>query len=170
MTTQEATRINNNLSKGKMWQGPTLQRLGRRKCMEDLNLCAINATIFMMGSMLLSAPTARGLAKDCRSPTATTNNQRAPGANQRLKNNNRGNQAGNDGATTRDYAVGIAGKSPDANVVTGMFLLNNQYASILFDTGADRSFMSTAFSSLIDIIPTALDHDYDVGLAKKNNN
>ncbi|GKC48600.1 putative reverse transcriptase domain-containing protein, partial [Tanacetum coccineum] len=38
-------------------------------------------------------------------------------------------------------------------------------ASILFDTGANRSFISTAFSSLIDIIPTTLDHGYDVELA-----
>ncbi|GJR48720.1 putative reverse transcriptase domain-containing protein [Tanacetum coccineum] len=38
-------------------------------------------------------------------------------------------------------------------------------ASILFDTGADRSFVSTAFSTLIDIIPTTLDHGYDVELA-----
>nr|GFC03107.1 hypothetical protein [Tanacetum cinerariifolium] len=36
----------------------------------------------------------------------------------------------------------------DSNVVMGTFLLNNRYASILFDTGADRSFISTVFSSL----------------------
>ncbi|GJW56184.1 putative reverse transcriptase domain-containing protein [Tanacetum coccineum] len=47
----------------------------------------------------------------------------------------------------------------------GTFLLNNRYPLILFDTGADRSFISTAFSSLIDIIPTTLDHGYDVELA-----
>nr|GFC19567.1 reverse transcriptase domain-containing protein [Tanacetum cinerariifolium] len=40
-----------------------------------------------------------------------------------------------------------------------------RYASVLFDTGVDRSFVSTAFSSLIDIIPTTLDHSYDVELA-----
>nr|GEY04686.1 putative reverse transcriptase domain-containing protein [Tanacetum cinerariifolium] len=68
------------------------------------------------------------------------------------------------------YAVGNAKKrgnasnDPDSNVVTGMFLLNNRYASILFDTGADRSFISTAFSSLIDIIPTPLGNSYDVEL------
>ncbi|GKB16619.1 putative reverse transcriptase domain-containing protein, partial [Tanacetum coccineum] len=33
------------------------------------------------------------------------------------------------------------------------------------DTGADRSFVSTAFSSQIAITPTALDHYYDVELA-----
>ncbi|GJS72574.1 putative reverse transcriptase domain-containing protein [Tanacetum coccineum] len=52
----------NQLSKGKMWQGPTLLGLGNRKCMEDLNLCALNATTITMGSVLPSAPTARGLA------------------------------------------------------------------------------------------------------------
>ncbi|GJU69672.1 putative reverse transcriptase domain-containing protein [Tanacetum coccineum] len=69
------------------------------------------------------------------------------------------------------YAVGNAEKrgnasgNPDSNVITGTFLLNNHYASILFDTGADRSFISTAFSSLIDIVPTPLDNSYDVELA-----
>ncbi|GJU96429.1 putative reverse transcriptase domain-containing protein [Tanacetum coccineum] len=48
---------------------------------------------------------------------------------------------------------------------TGTFLLNNHYASILFDTGADRSFISTAFSSLINIAPTPLENFYDVELA-----
>ncbi|GJS00332.1 putative reverse transcriptase domain-containing protein [Tanacetum coccineum] len=33
------------------------------------------------------------------------------------------------------------------------------------DTGANRSFISTTFSSLIDITPTTLDHYYDVELA-----
>ncbi|GKE82152.1 putative reverse transcriptase domain-containing protein [Tanacetum coccineum] len=46
-----------------------------------------------------------------------------------------------------------------------MFLLNNRYASILFDTGADRSFISTTFSSMINIAPTPLEKSYDVELA-----
>nr|GEV53340.1 hypothetical protein [Tanacetum cinerariifolium] len=58
-----------------------------------------------------------------------------------------------------------ASRDPDSNFVTGTFLLNNRYASILFDTGADRSFISTAFSSLIDIVPTPLGNSYDVELA-----
>nr|GEX77947.1 putative reverse transcriptase domain-containing protein [Tanacetum cinerariifolium] len=48
---------------------------------------------------------------------------------------------------------GNALRDPDSNVITDTFLLNNRYASILFDTGADRSFISTASSFLIDIIP-----------------
>ncbi|GJW79917.1 putative reverse transcriptase domain-containing protein [Tanacetum coccineum] len=83
----------------------------------------------------------------------------------KLKNRNRGNQRGNGNAPTKVYVVGNAGINLDSNVVTGTFLLNNHYASILFDTGADRSFVSTTFSSLIDITPTVLDYYYDVELA-----
>ncbi|GJR00783.1 putative reverse transcriptase domain-containing protein [Tanacetum coccineum] len=108
------------------------------------------------------------------------NNQRAQGANTNAivcfecgapghfrnncpqwKNKNQGNGSG----VARAYAVGVAGKNPDNNVVTGTFLLNNRCASILFDTGADRSFVSTQFSALINIAPTTLDHGYNVELA-----
>nr|GEZ05108.1 putative reverse transcriptase domain-containing protein [Tanacetum cinerariifolium] len=68
------------------------------------------------------------------------------------------------------YAVGNAenrgneSRYPGSNFITCTFLLNNRYASILFETGADRSFVSTAFSSLIDIVPTQLGNSYDVEL------
>nr|GEV23462.1 putative reverse transcriptase domain-containing protein [Tanacetum cinerariifolium] len=77
----------------------------------------------------------------------------------KLKNKNQGNQAGNGNAVTRAYGVSTTGTNPNSNVVTGTFLLNNCYTSILFDPGANMSFVSTAFSSLIDIIPTILDHE-----------
>nr|GFC94459.1 putative reverse transcriptase domain-containing protein [Tanacetum cinerariifolium] len=85
----------------------------------------------------------------------------------KLNNKNGGNR----NAQGWVYAVGNterngnAAGNPDSNVVMGTFLLNNRYASILFDTDADKSFVSTAFSSLIDIIPTLLDKHYDVELA-----
>ncbi|GJS49354.1 putative reverse transcriptase domain-containing protein [Tanacetum coccineum] len=85
----------------------------------------------------------------------------------KLKNKDGGNGNAQDWV----YAVrnaekrGNASGNPYANVVTGTFLLNNHYASILFDTSADRSFISTAFSSLINIAPTPLENCYDVELA-----
>nr|GEZ73467.1 retrotransposon protein, putative, Ty3-gypsy subclass [Tanacetum cinerariifolium] len=51
----------------------------------------------------------------------------------------------------------------DFNVVKGTFLLNNHYASMIFDLGADRSFMST--STLLDITLDTLDVSYAVELA-----
>nr|GEZ90757.1 reverse transcriptase domain-containing protein [Tanacetum cinerariifolium] len=69
------------------------------------------------------------------------------------------------------YAVGNAEKNRnaptnlDSNVVMGTFLLNNRYVSILFDTSADRSFISIAFSLMVNINPTPLGSSYDVELA-----
>nr|GFA81447.1 putative reverse transcriptase domain-containing protein [Tanacetum cinerariifolium] len=83
----------------------------------------------------------------------------------KFKNNNRGTQGGNATAPAKVYAVGRAGTNPDSNVVTGTFLLSNHYTTILFDTGADRSFVSTAFSSQIAITSNTLDYYYDVKLA-----
>ncbi|GKF71105.1 putative reverse transcriptase domain-containing protein, partial [Tanacetum coccineum] len=51
------------------------------------------------------------------------------------------------------------------SVVTGTFLLNNQYAFVLFDSGSDRSFVNTRFSSLLDIKPIKREDSYEVELA-----
>nr|GEV65512.1 hypothetical protein [Tanacetum cinerariifolium] len=82
---------------------------------------------------------------------------------QKLKNNGNANE--NDRARGKAYVLGGGDSNPLSNNVTGTFLLNNRYASILFDTGTDRSFVSTAFSALLNISPTALDNHYDVQLA-----
>ncbi|GJT59702.1 putative reverse transcriptase domain-containing protein, partial [Tanacetum coccineum] len=51
------------------------------------------------------------------------------------------------------------------NVVTSTFLFNNRYASILFNSGSDRSFMDTRFSSMLDIDLVKIDTSYKVELA-----
>ncbi|GKE82866.1 putative reverse transcriptase domain-containing protein, partial [Tanacetum coccineum] len=63
------------------------------------------------------------------------------------------------------YKLGAVDAQQDLKVVTGTFLLNNRYATALFDSGADKSFVSTNFSTLIDIEPVKLDTCYDVELA-----
>nr|GEX12143.1 hypothetical protein [Tanacetum cinerariifolium] len=91
----------------------------------------------------------------------------------KLRNQNRGNQTrnktgnktGGNEVTAKAYAIGGEGTNPDSNVVTGTFLLNNCYASMLFDSGADRSFVSTTFNALLDIVPSTLDTSYAVALA-----
>ncbi|GKA08632.1 putative reverse transcriptase domain-containing protein [Tanacetum coccineum] len=124
------------------------------------------------------------MTRDYKTPDATTN-QRAPVANkkttvtcfecgrqghyhsdcQKLKNQNRGNQDGNNEAGGRAFTLGGGEANQDSIVVMGTFLLNNRYASMLFDSGADRSFVSTTVSSLIDVVLVALDVSYTVELA-----
>ncbi|GJR20820.1 putative reverse transcriptase domain-containing protein [Tanacetum coccineum] len=64
----------------------------------------------------------------------------------------------------RAYAIKDA-EPQGPNVVTGTFLLNNGYASILFDSGSDRSFVDTRFSSMLNIEPVKIIASYEVELA-----
>ncbi|GKE32737.1 putative reverse transcriptase domain-containing protein, partial [Tanacetum coccineum] len=98
----------------------------------------------------------------------------------KLRNLNRGNktgkknrnktknQTGGNETTAKAYAIEGrgGGVNPDFNVVTGTFLLNNCYASMLFDSGADRSFVWSTFSALHDVAPSTLDtsHSFDIDL------
>ncbi|GKD47437.1 putative reverse transcriptase domain-containing protein, partial [Tanacetum coccineum] len=108
------------------------------------------------------------LARDCRS-SGNTNVANAQRDNRAIPKGNGCFECGAPGHFKRDFGNaeknGNASRNPDSNVVTGTFLLNNRYASILFDTGADISFISTAFSSLINIAATPLENSYDVELA-----
>ncbi|GKC46013.1 reverse transcriptase domain-containing protein, partial [Tanacetum coccineum] len=178
---------NKNKTIGRTLAEPTLQDLVRRSHTKNLNPNRLNATITMMVHVLPNATSAtelaiwpvtvgvppmptllttkgelgqvrnllamnveprdisRGIVQSLKTTTAVTKLEMAIPA--------------------KVYAIGRVGTNPDSNVVTGKFFLNKRYASVLFDTGADRSFVSTAFSSQIDITPTALDHYYDVELA-----
>nr|GFA15780.1 reverse transcriptase domain-containing protein [Tanacetum cinerariifolium] len=87
--------------------------------------------------------------------------------NQNSRNQTRnksGNKTGGNEVTAKAYAIGGGGTNPDSNVVTGTFLVNNCYASMLFDLGADRSFVSTTVSALLDVAPSTLDTSYAVEL------
>ncbi|GJW45551.1 putative reverse transcriptase domain-containing protein [Tanacetum coccineum] len=119
---------------------------GKRSRMGDLCPSALSAIFTTMARAPRSATSATR-EWECTRLVVEVGN-----AEKKKKKEKRGKKRGN------------ASGNLDSNVVTGTFLLNNHYASILFDTGADRSFISTAFSSLIDIILTPLDNSYDVEL------
>ncbi|GKC03902.1 putative reverse transcriptase domain-containing protein [Tanacetum coccineum] len=103
-------------------------------------------------------------------------NQQNPQNNQRQ---NQGNPKGSNQASTstqrgrkslgKVYSLCDEAAVKNNNVVNGTFLINNVYASVLFDTGADRSFVSYAFSKYIDIPPTTLDTNYSVELSDRKS-
>nr|GEV45604.1 putative reverse transcriptase domain-containing protein [Tanacetum cinerariifolium] len=67
--------------------------------------------------------------------------------------------------TVRGSQLQEADKDQGPNVVMGTFLLNNRYATALFDSGSNKSFVNTSFSHLIDIDPVKLNTSYEVKLA-----
>ncbi|GJZ84365.1 putative reverse transcriptase domain-containing protein, partial [Tanacetum coccineum] len=82
----------------------------------------------------------------------------------KLRNQNHGNKTRNNEAIVRVYAIVGGGANPDSNVVKGTFLLNNCYASMLFDSGVDRSFVSSTFSALLDVAPSTLDTSHLINI------
>ncbi|GKB24684.1 putative reverse transcriptase domain-containing protein [Tanacetum coccineum] len=128
------------------------------------------------------------MLEDCKVTNPATLTQRSQVVNQRvltcfecgrqghfrsdcpkLKDQNRRNKAGNKNgvgeARGKAYVLGGGDANPDSNIAKGTFLLNNHYASMIFDSGPDRSFVSTTFSALLDITPDTLDISYAVELA-----
>ena len=53
----------------------------------------------------------------------------------------------------------------DPTIVTGTFLLDNSYACILFDSGAERSFVSHNFKGLLKQTPQSLSEPFIVEMA-----
>ncbi|GJS78625.1 putative reverse transcriptase domain-containing protein [Tanacetum coccineum] len=76
----------------------------------------------------------------------------------------KGRNQENAGARMRAYAM-VENPQQNLNVVAGTFLLNDHYACILFYSGAEKSFVSSAFTPFIDIAPIALNTSYEIELA-----
>ncbi|KAK1427869.1 hypothetical protein QVD17_16567 [Tagetes erecta] len=77
----------------------------------------------------------------------------------KLKNQN------NNQARGRAFVLGVGEARQDPNTVTGTFLVNQNQAFVLFDTGADMSFVSTNFKSLLGTKVSKLNSPYTIELA-----
>ncbi|XP_022007754.1 uncharacterized protein LOC110907027 [Helianthus annuus] len=65
----------------------------------------------------------------------------------------------------RAFVIGARNAREDPNVVTSTFLVKNHYASILYDTGADFSFISVEFKHMLVVESSRLDIPYSIELA-----
>nr|GEU86078.1 reverse transcriptase domain-containing protein [Tanacetum cinerariifolium] len=113
------------------------------------------------------------LTKNCRNKGPTT------GSNQQLvlvichacgEKGHYANQfsKANNNAHGRTYLLRDKNAHRDPNVVTGMFLLNQHLVKVLFDSGADKSFVSISLASMLNISPIKLDTTYDIETANGN--
>ncbi|GJV83990.1 putative reverse transcriptase domain-containing protein [Tanacetum coccineum] len=74
----------------------------------------------------------------------------------------------NNNAYGRAYLLRDKNAHQDPNVVMGTFLLNQHLARVLFDSGADKSFVSISLASMLNIPPITLDTTYDIEMANGN--
>ncbi|GKC66771.1 putative reverse transcriptase domain-containing protein [Tanacetum coccineum] len=65
----------------------------------------------------------------------------------------------------RAFNVNAVGALQDPNVVTGTFSLNHHYATVLFDSGADFSFISTSFAPLLNVKSSFVNPGYLIEVA-----
>nr|GEW00273.1 putative reverse transcriptase domain-containing protein [Tanacetum cinerariifolium]GEW79976.1 putative reverse transcriptase domain-containing protein [Tanacetum cinerariifolium]GEY21748.1 putative reverse transcriptase domain-containing protein [Tanacetum cinerariifolium] len=68
-------------------------------------------------------------------------------------------------ARGRAFMVGAKEARQDQNIVKGTITLNNHYATTLFNSGADYSFVSTTFIPMLDIEPSELGFSYEIEIA-----
>ncbi|GJW94917.1 putative reverse transcriptase domain-containing protein [Tanacetum coccineum] len=113
------------------------------------------------------------LARDCRGVLRNLNrvNARNPNGEENRPNqvdaNNGGQGCGNQGNQARGgaFMLGAEEARQDPNIMTGTFTLNNHFATTLFDSGADYSFVSTTFIPMLGLEPIDLGFRYEIKIA-----
>ncbi|GJT82936.1 putative reverse transcriptase domain-containing protein [Tanacetum coccineum] len=92
-----------------------------------------------------------------------------PGENRpnQIATNNGGQGRGNQGNQARGRALMLGAEEAcqDPNIMTSTFTLNNHFATTLFDSGADYSFVSTTFIPLLGLEPSDLGFRYEIEIA-----
>ncbi|GJS24237.1 putative reverse transcriptase domain-containing protein [Tanacetum coccineum] len=116
-------------------------------------------------------PTARacyqcGRTDHIKASCPRLNQAQRPGGNHQNQvvavNGGQGRGNNSNQAHGRAFMLGAEEARQDSNIMTGMFTLNNPYATTLFDSGADYSFVSTTFIPLLGIEPSDLRFSYEI--------
>ncbi|GJR38492.1 putative reverse transcriptase domain-containing protein [Tanacetum coccineum] len=114
----------------------------------------------------------RHVAKDCRVTPRMVNrvkpSTKAEGNRPNQVVANYGGQGrGNNDNQARGRAFMLAAEEARqvSNIMTGTFTLNDHYATTLFNSGADYSFVSTTFIPLLGIEPSELGFSYEIEIA-----
>ncbi|KAI3810611.1 hypothetical protein L1987_20232 [Smallanthus sonchifolius] len=93
-------------------------------------------------------------------------NQNQHHHNNNPTNNNNRNQPPNQNQPTnprgRAYNINTAHAQTDNDVVNGMFPIDGRYASVLFDTGVDKSFVSLEFELMLAKTRSKLENSFTV--------
>ncbi|GKF47818.1 hypothetical protein Tco_0137620, partial [Tanacetum coccineum] len=103
-------------------------------------------------------------------------NVKEPSKDNNGRDDNKSTRTGNAFATTvcgnqrnqtkgRAFTLGAEEAHRDPNIVTDTFTLNNHFATTLFESGTDYSFVSTTFIPLLGLEPIDLGFRYEIEIA-----
>ncbi|GKC63610.1 reverse transcriptase domain-containing protein [Tanacetum coccineum] len=110
-----------------------------------------------------------GITDHVKTVCPRLNRAQGPGGNRpnHVLANNGDQGRGNQGNQARGRAFMLVAEEArqDPNIVTGTFTLNDHYATTLFDSGADYSFVSITFIPLLGIEPSDLGFSYEIEIA-----
>ncbi|GJY80946.1 putative reverse transcriptase domain-containing protein [Tanacetum coccineum] len=92
---------------------------------------------------------------------------RAPGqaGNRLALEGNRNTRNNGNQARGRAFNVNAVDALQDPNVLTGTFSFNDHFATVLLDSGADFSFISTKFAPLLNVKPSIVSPGYVIEVA-----
>ncbi|GJS64667.1 hypothetical protein Tco_0679231 [Tanacetum coccineum] len=141
-----------------------------------VKLAILNIMPFVEGKL----PTGH-FAKVCKNKEGNGNNRRRSscyecGSLDHIQNvcprlnkahNNNKNNVGNPRATARNrvYTIRVEEAMQNQNVVTGTFILNDHFVSVLFDSSSDRSFVSLEIRPLLEQKSESLEETYTIEYA-----
>nr|GEU50120.1 putative reverse transcriptase domain-containing protein [Tanacetum cinerariifolium] len=146
ITATKTTTITNNKTGGRKLPRPMLQPQLRLGVMLGIYHVANIVTLAIMVNALQSVRSAKELVIKRKTAELGLQEQQ------------------NEGDHGRAYVV-VENPQRNPNVVTGTFLLNDHYACILFDSGVEKSLVSSMFAPFIDIAPATLNTSYEIELA-----
>ncbi|GJR81560.1 putative nucleotidyltransferase, ribonuclease H [Tanacetum coccineum] len=95
------------------------------------------------------------------------NRGRNQSRNQLALEGNRNTRGNENRARGRAFNVNAGDALHDPNIVMGTYSLNNLYATVLFDSGADFSFISTKFAPLLNEKPSIANPGYVIEVANE---
>ncbi|GJV58492.1 putative reverse transcriptase domain-containing protein [Tanacetum coccineum] len=114
------------------------------------------------------------LTKNCRNKRPATGSNLLPvtvtyhACGEKRHYANQCRKTTNNNAQGRAYMLRDRNAHQDPNVVAGIFLLNQHLARVLFDSGANKSFVSISLTFMLNIPPITIDTFYNIEMADGN--
>nr|GEY40048.1 hypothetical protein [Tanacetum cinerariifolium] len=164
-TIQKAVQISDALTDEAVWN----ESIKKEERIQDYRGVPRNLSHVNARNPIVKACYECGSTDHVRSACPRLNRIQVPEGNRpnQVVANNGGQGLGNQGnqAKGRAFMLGAEEAHQDPNIVTGSFTLNNHFATTLFDSGADYSFVSTTFIPLLSIKPSGLGFRYEIEIA-----